>query len=118
MLRLVRKIKGDNRIILVSDANAETGKNSARYDGSDDINFDSTGEIAGTKLTLDKACRNMMFHTGSSVCQLFKYASENPAKLLSLQNRGSIGKGKLANLVVVDSVFNVKHVFFKGKQIN
>ena len=59
----------------------------------------------------------MMYHTGSSMCQLFKYASENPAKLLSLKDRGSIAKGKLAYLVAVDAEFNIKNVFYKGEHL-
>ena len=59
----------------------------------------------------------MMYHTGSSLCQVFKYASTNPAKMLSLSDRGEIGIGKVANLIVTDALFDVKHVFLKGEQI-
>ena len=43
-----------------------------------DINFDYTGEIAGSKLTLDVACRNMMKHTGASIVNAFQYAALKP----------------------------------------
>ena len=59
----------------------------------------------------------MMYHTGSSLCQVFKYAATNPARMLSLSDRGEIGIGKLANLVITDALFDVKHVFLKGNQI-
>ncbi len=119
MLRLVKKIKGDDRIILISDSFIEHGPvpDVGCYDGVDDINFDFTGEIAGTKLTLDLACRNMMMNTGSSLCQVFKYASTNPARMLSLGDRGEIAIGNVANLLTVDAEFNIKHVFHNGDLI-
>ena len=119
MLRLVKKIKGDDRIILISDSFIEHGPvpDEGCYDGVDDINFDSTGEIAGTKLTLDLACRNMMMNTGSSLCQVFKYASTNPARMLSLGDRGEIAVGNVANLLVVDAEFNIKKVVLGGEEI-
>jgi N-acetylglucosamine-6-phosphate deacetylase len=119
MLRLVKKIKGDDKIILISDSFIEHGPvpDEGCYDGVDDINFDFTGEIAGTKLTLDLACRNMMMNTGSSLCQVFKYASTNPARMLSLEDRGVVAKGNVANLLCVDAEFNIKHVFHNGELI-
>lgn len=54
MLRLVRKIEGDDRIILISDAYACDGPVPDGYDDVDDINFDWEGEIAGSKMTLSK----------------------------------------------------------------
>jgi len=118
MLRLVKKIKGDDRIILISDACVWDGPKPEGYDGVDDINFDFSGEIAGSKIQLANACRNMMCHTGASVCQAFRYASTNPARMLSLRDRGEIAKGKRADLIMVSDRFEVKHVFLGGEQIN
>lgn len=117
MIRLVKKIKGDDRIILISDSFVDFGPTPPGYDGADDINFDMTGEISGTKLTLNEACRNMMFNGGASIAQCFRYASYNLARLLGLNDRGSIEPGKLANLVVCDGEFNVQKVFYRGNPI-
>ncbi len=119
MLRLVKKIKGDDRIILIADAFVEHGPipDGELYEGADDINFDFTGEIAGSKMILDGPCRNMMVHTGASLCQVFKYASTNPARLLGLSDKGCIEKGNIANLIVVDDKFNVKNVILAGEQV-
>ena len=88
LLRLVKKIKGDDKIILISDSFVEYGPipDGELYEGADDINFDFAGEICGTKFQLDAACHNMMVHTGASMSQVFKYASLNPATMLGLQN--------------------------------
>lgn len=119
MLRLIRKIKGDDRIILIADAFVEHGPipSDDLYEGADDINFDFAGEIAGSKMILDGPCRNMMVHTGASLCQVFKYASTNPANLLGLKDRGRIAKGNVANLIIVDHEFTVKSVFLAGKRV-
>lgn len=115
MLRLVRKIKGDDRIILISDAYACDGPILPGYEDVDDINFDHTGEIAGSKMTLDISCRNMMKHTGASIVNVFQFASYNPARAVGFYDRGEIAVGKRADLVMVDYNMKVKNVILKGE---
>ena len=117
MLRLVRRIKGDDRVILISDAYACDGPVPPGYDGVDDINFDWSGEIAGSKLTLDIACRNMLAHTGCSVCDAFRFASYNPARAIGMLDRGEIAVGKRADLVIVDHWMSVQKVIFAGEEV-
>ena len=119
LLRLVKKIKGDDKIILISDAAVDYGPipEGDLYEGADDINFDFSGEISGSKMILDGSCRNMMVHTGASLCQIFKYASRNPAKALGLFDRGEIKVGNRADLVTVDHEFNVHSVFLAGRKV-
>ncbi len=117
MLRLVRKIKGEDRIILISDAYACDGPVPDGYDGVDDINFDWEGEIAGSKMTLDISCRNMMKHTGASVCDVFRYASYNPSRAVGLLDRGEIAAGLRADFVICDHNMKVYHVILKGESI-
>ena len=115
MLRLVRKIKGDDRIILISDACVFDGPIPPGYDGVTDINFDYAGEIAGSKLSLEVACRNMMKHTGASIVDVFRFASYNPSRAVGFPDRGEIAVGKRADLVIVDHWMKVNKVFFKGE---
>ena len=115
MLRLVRRIKGDDRIILISDACVFDGPIPEGYDGVTDINFDYEGEIAGSKLSLEVACRNMMKHTGASLVDVFNYASYNPARLLGMTDRGEIAVGKRADLIFTDHKMNVKKVILGGE---
>ncbi|MBQ7035268.1 MAG: amidohydrolase family protein [Clostridia bacterium] len=117
MLRLVRRIKGEDRIILISDAYACDGPTPPGYEGVDDINFDWEGEIAGSKMTLDIACRNMMKHTGASVADVFRYASYNPSRAVGLLDRGEIARGLCADLVICDHQMNIKNVILKGELI-
>ena len=119
MLRLIKRIKGDERLILIADAFVDHGPvpDGELYEGADDINFDFSGEIAGSKMILDGPCRNMMVHTGASLCQVFRYASTNPADMLGLSDRGRIAVGNRANLITVDADFGVRDVYINGKKV-
>lgn len=115
MQRLILKIKGKDKIILISDACVFGGPPIPGCEEAFDINFDFEGEIAGSKLTLDLACRNFMTHTGSSVCDIFRFASLNPARAVGLNDRGCIKKGNVANLIITDGWFNIQNTILKGE---
>ena len=117
--RLVRKIKGDDKIILISDQTSGQLKKVPGFEHITDLNFSirRTGgiDIDGSKLTLNVACRNYMKHTGASIVDVFKVASFNPAKVVGLYDRGEIAVGKRADLIFVDIKMNVKKVILGGK---
>ncbi len=115
MQRLVRKIKGDDRIILISDQFVCDGPIPEGFEEATDIHFDNAGEIAGSGLTLDIACRNFMIHTGCSVCDAFRFASYNPARAVNLDKKGYIEEGNYADLIIVDDKFNVLKTIIKGE---
>ena len=115
MQRLLRRIKGDDRIILISDQFVCDGPIPAGFEEATDIHFDNAGEIAGSGLTLDVACANFMVHTGCSVVDAFRFASYNPARALNLPKVGYIEEGNIANLIFVDEKFNVKKTILKGE---
>ena len=115
MQRLVRKIKGDDKIILISDQFVCDGPVPEGFEEATDLHFDNAGEIAGSGLTLDVACRNYMVHTGCSMTDVFKAASLNPAKAAGLEKRGAIREGNYADLIMVDDKFNVKKIILKGE---
>jgi N-acetylglucosamine-6-phosphate deacetylase len=117
MQRLVRRIKGDDRIILISDACVFNGPIPDGYDGVTDLCFDFAGEIAGSKLTLDVACRNFMVHTGASLVDVFNHASYNPATATGFTDRGEIKVGKRADLVICDHMMNIEQVILQGKLV-
>ncbi len=117
MLRLVRRIKGEDRIILISDSCVFDGPIPPGYDGVTDINFDYEGEIAGSKLTLEVACRNMMKHTGASIVDVFRYGSYNPSRAVGLLDRGQIAKGSRADIIVTDHWMNGQKVIVGGDEV-
>ncbi len=118
MQRLIRRIKGDDRIILITDCTCyEAPKPEHGYEGVDDINFDMEGEIGGSRVTLNAACRNMMIHTGASIVNVFNYASRTPARVVGFKDRGEIKRGLRADLIIVDGKINVKTVILQGKVV-
>ena len=115
MQRLIRKIKGEDKLILISDCSWDDGPQPPGYEDVTDIAFDVTGEISGFQGTVSVACRNMMVHTGASIVDVFRYASYNPAKAVGFTDRGELRKGLRADLVICDHWMNIKSVILKGE---
>ena len=114
--RMIIKCKGVHRVALVTDSTAYKGKNPEQFAHIDDLSFNELGRLAGSKLTMDKACRNIMAHTNCGIAQAFVMASLNPAKVIGMDDEiGSIDIGKRADLVFVDDKFNVKQVMLNGE---
>ena len=63
------------------------------------------------------AMRNMKKHTGAGMCDLFRYAALNPAKLLGIEDIGRVKKGGRANIIIVDEMINVRKVMFEGELV-
>ena len=119
MQRLIRKIKGDDKIILITDRTAYKGDPIPGLEHITDLCFtpraDGTTDVTGSKLTLNVACRNWMKHTGASIVDAFRCASYNPARAVGFTDRGEIAVGKRADLIFTDHKMNVKTVILGGK---
>ena len=119
--RLIRKIKGDDKIILISDQTVHEPMVIPGFEHVTDLNFTyrRTGgiDISGSKLTLNVACRNYMKHTGASIVDAFKVGSYNPAKAVGLTDRGEICVGKRADLIFTDIKMNIKTVILNGNVV-
>lgn len=113
--KMILHIKGVDRMILISDSTTLNNPNPRSLSHVTDLNFDSNGGLAGSKLTLDQACRNVMNATGCSIADAFRMASTNPATALGFEDVGSIAVGKKADLVFVDDQFRVQQVMLGGK---
>ncbi|MDD4544117.1 MAG: amidohydrolase family protein, partial [Clostridia bacterium] len=113
MLKLIYKIKGRDRLILVTDSTNFTKDNN-----STDVNILNGTDLAGSALTLNVACFNMMKHTGISIYDALYMASYMPAKLLGIDDKkGSIEPGKKANLILFDDLMKVYEVWLDGQMI-
>ncbi len=116
MQQLLLHNKGLHRVVLVSDSTVYDFPNPEAFKNVPDLNFDSKGGIAGSKLTMDMACKNVMSHTNCGIAQAFIMASTNPAKAIGLYDElGSIEIGKRADFVFVDDIFSVKKVVLGGE---
>ena len=119
ILSLVYKLKGPDRIILISDSMASSGLPDGHYNFDrrveivrDNAIWLEDGRLAGSILSLDKSILNMVRLGGLSLCHAVRAASLNPARVLGLdRQKGSIAPGKDADLVLFDEDINVKKVF-------
>ena len=63
--------------------------------------------------------RNIIANVHPSVPDVIKMTAENPAKLIGVFDRkGSITVGKDADLLVVNTAFELQAVFCNGRKIN
>ncbi len=114
--RFVLFVKGVDRVILISDSFVSDETPPPHLAHITDLQYDANGELCGSKLTLDAACRNVIKHTGCSITDAFKMASRNPARALGMDRQiGTIEVGKRADLVIVDDDFNVENVMVRGE---
>jgi N-acetylglucosamine-6-phosphate deacetylase len=117
MLDLVVRLKGTERVILITDSCPFDGKAGEGTASAPDLGYDSEGNLAGSKLTMDQACRNMMKHTPYGLCHVIKFATINPARMARLDNEvGSLEAGKKANLILIDDMINIKKVILNGEE--
>ena len=117
--KLILKVKGIEKIILITDSFATGSEASGKYAQAEDLSFDSDGNLSGSRLTMDAVCRNFMKHTQCGMVDAFLAAATNPSKLIGMCGEvGSIAVGKKANLVLVDENFHIQKVFFEGGEIN
>lgn len=114
--RLIIHNKGVERVVLVTDCTMQNTPNPPHLAHITDLNFDGKGGLCGSKMTMDKACRNVMESTNCGIAQAFIMASSSPAKAIGMYDEiGSVEVGKKADLVFVDDRFNVKKVMLRGE---
>jgi len=119
MQRLIYRIKGDERVILISDSTAFNWDVPEEMKKCPDLNFDANGDLAGSKLTLDMAAKNMMSHIPAGLCSVFKMASLSPARAVGLDLEvGSIEIGKRANLVLCNDRVDLSAVLLDGEVVS
>ena len=122
VLKLLVKIKGSDRLSLISDAIASAGKGDGEYQiWGETISVkngrtsNAHGSIAGSVITILDAVR-MMRSLGVSDVDIARMASSNPARVLGIENEcGSIEVGKRADLVAIDGNGDVKLTVVGGE---
>ncbi len=122
-VRLAAKLKGFDRLLLISDAVAPTGLPDGVYVlFGEQVRVEQgiprlpDGTLAGSTLTLDRAVKNFLEFTGCSLPEAVRCATLNPARLLGIDDRkGSLAVGKDADLVIFDENFTVHYTILGGK---
>lgn len=121
LIKMIVRTKGVERVCLISDHT--TKEDDTDYKNNEelgvwygsDLNYDDSGKLAGSLMTLDNGVRNLMTHTGYGLCHAIRMASLTPAQLLGIDQKvGSLAPGKKANLIVIDDMVNIKKVILEG----
>lgn len=114
----VLRMKGLDRVVLISDAIAAAGVSDGTYEGlggqrirveGGAARLDS-GALAGSTLTLDQAVRNAVHMLGLRPEQAIRIASQTAAESLGFEiqsSKGIISPGKDADLIVLDDSLRV-----------
>jgi N-acetylglucosamine-6-phosphate deacetylase len=121
ILQLLVKLKGSERLVLISDAIAATGMGDGDYEiWGECIRVQSgrtsnaAGSIAGSVITMLDAVK-MMMGLGVAEIEVARMAATNPARLLGIAGEcGSIEEGKRADLVALDAEGNVQLTMVGG----
>ncbi len=123
VLRIVAQVKGDSKVLLITDAMTATGMSDGSYIISGrKINVKNgvvrlaSGELAGSTLTMNKAVKNMVMEAGVNIASAIKMATYNPACALGMDGKvGVLEPGKEAHVVLLDEKFNVKMTIVDGE---
>jgi N-acetylglucosamine-6-phosphate deacetylase len=129
LLRLAYKIKGPNRLALVTDSmravdlpdgeywfGAEgTGERIQKRDG---VGVTQDGKaLASGVMGMDHCVRTMHFMAEVPLHKAIRMASLTPARILGVEKDiGSLEVGKRADLLVLDEGLNVKQVYVGGER--
>ena len=122
VVRVTFAALGENRSVVVSDSMRAAGQPDGTYtlggqevfvkDGQARL---ADGTIAGSTTNLHQELKNLL-RWGVPFRQAIKSVTINPAKEIHMEDQiGSIRVGKYADLVVLDSDWNIKMVFVHGK---
>lgn len=126
-LQLAVKIKGTDKVALVSDALRPAGTDvtesylGERIPENRVIIEDGVAKLpdrsffAGSIATSDMILERGVNHYGFSVADTVKMMTETPAKILGLKNKGQIEKGYDADIVIFDKDLVVNTVILGGK---
>ena len=128
---LAHRIKGADRICLITDAMRAAGTNDThsvlgpRKNGVPVVVKDDVAQLmdlssyAGSIATMDRALRVAHVRYGLPLCEVSRMLSLTPARLCGVEERkGSLECGKDADVVVLTPDFQVENVFVRGKRFS
>jgi N-acetylglucosamine-6-phosphate deacetylase len=130
LLLLAYKVKGPDRLALVSDCNRALDLPDGEYifgprDGgepirrADDVGIMPDGKaLASGVMGMDHLLRTFLRLTGVSLVEGVRMATLTPARIAGWEQEiGSIAVGKSADLVVLDDNLEVTRVYVEGQRV-
>ena len=130
LLRLLLKIKGVDKICLTTDSMRGAGMPEGpsilgSLNGGQEVIVEEgvaklldRSAFAGSVATADRLIRTMVNIAGCSVPDAVRMLTENPAKVMKIEDRkGAIKQGMDADIVIFDVDINIKNTIVNGKVI-
>ena len=124
LIRLVHKVKGPDRLCLVTDSMRATGLAPGTYrlgewnvlveDGV--AKLPDRSKFAGSVCTMAQAVRTAGA-AGIPLSDALRMASETPARLAGLSDRGVLAPSQAADLVILDDQLAVQQTFVAGESV-
>ena len=124
ILKLVYKVKGVEKTCLVTDSLKFAGYTGETINDPNYIiengvcKWADRQTLAGSIATADVLVQTMVKKAGIPLEDAVRMASETPARLTGIaDSKGTLEKGKDADIVILDNDANVRCVFTKGKEV-
>ena len=124
ILRLVYKIKGVERMCAITDALACAASDSKEAFDPRVIIEDGVckladhSALAGSVATMDRLIRTMVQKADIPLADAVRMVSETPARIMGVYDRkGSLQKGKDADIIVMDEDLKIRAVWAMGKLV-
>lgn len=124
ILRLVYKIKGPERACVITDALAcACAEDAAAFDPRVIIEdgvckLADHSALAGSVATMDRLIRTLVQRADIPLDDAIRMASETPSKIMGVYDRkGSLSKGKDADVMILDNDLNLRAVWAMGKLV-
>jgi N-acetylglucosamine-6-phosphate deacetylase len=120
IVKLFAYAKGPQQTVLITDAISATGMPEGRYRlGSFEVDVHDgkcmvDGKLAGSVLTMDRAVRNLTRFAEWDLPRAVAAASQNPARVARIANKGVLAVGGDADFVVLNSEGAVLRTFVGG----
>lgn len=130
LLKLIYKVKGSDKICLVTDSMRAAGMPDGEYvlgnrdNGMKVIVEEGVAKLtdrsafAGSVATADRLIRTFRSFTGAPLHEVIKMMTYNPAKVMGIDNKtGSIAVGKDADLILFDEHIQIKDIILRGSLV-
>ena len=125
LIKLIYKIKGADRIALVTDSLALAGTDQTHgfMQDTEFIIEDGVCKLmdrsafAGSIATADRLVRVATKEAGISITDAVKMITETPAKTMGIPHKGKLSADFDADIVVFDDNIEIKKVFAKGEAV-
>jgi N-acetylglucosamine-6-phosphate deacetylase len=125
MAQMAIAAKGATRVMAITDGTAGSGLpvgsevrlgGQAIYVGETSATL-ADGTLAGSTLTMDRVFRNLVTRFHATLADAALLCSTTPADELGLAGIGTIAEGAIADLVVLDADFRVRHTLIAGEVV-